>query len=258
VRAHKTGLENIEKLPGWLLVVGTRARSSVRPSGPGARPSSGLRYHPRAMDSDASADRVDLLAALGELPSGSGQSSWPANYYGLSYDEIADHFDIKSGTVGATLHQSSLALARARRRAGSGRSRRSLMQGRADGPAFDVEVVGDLVVRKSVVVAGHDDCPLPLGSSPGRQEDRRDPLRRRIHRHGVVTKPRARSRAGSAWPYGRPRACRPRGASRAAFRCSRGPSCAPSTKGLLRRVLRRRGSRPIASNARTRRGYSRS
>src|SRR5438445_7834885 len=24
VKAHKTGLENIEKLPGWLLVVGTR------------------------------------------------------------------------------------------------------------------------------------------------------------------------------------------------------------------------------------------
>jgi phage shock protein PspC (stress-responsive transcriptional regulator) len=26
-------------------------------------------------------------------------------FYGLSYDEIADHFQIKSGTVGATLHQ---------------------------------------------------------------------------------------------------------------------------------------------------------
>ena len=26
-------------------------------------------------------------------------------YYGLSYDDIASHFEIKSGTVGATLHQ---------------------------------------------------------------------------------------------------------------------------------------------------------
>src|SRR5204862_8355155 len=37
-----------------------------------------------------------------------------------------------------------------------------LMQRRADGPAFDVEVVGDLVVGKAVVVASHDDRPLPL------------------------------------------------------------------------------------------------
>jgi RNA polymerase sigma factor (sigma-70 family) len=47
---------------------------------------------------------VDLLAALGELPERQ-RAVVVARYYGLSYDEIAAHFEIKSGTVGATLHQ---------------------------------------------------------------------------------------------------------------------------------------------------------
>jgi RNA polymerase sigma factor (sigma-70 family) len=104
VKAHRTGLDKIEKLSAWLLVVGTRevfrkARRSGRErelwaSLPG-----------RDDGFDAAADRVDLLAALGELPERQRSIVVARYYYGLSYDEIADHFDIKSGTVGATLHQ---------------------------------------------------------------------------------------------------------------------------------------------------------
>src|SRR5207249_5054810 len=104
VRAHKTGLENIEKLPGWLLVVGTREvfRKAKR-----ARREADLwaSLPPREDGFDTSADRVDLLAALGELPERQRAIVVARYYYGLSYDEIADHFEIKSGTVGATLHQ---------------------------------------------------------------------------------------------------------------------------------------------------------
>src|SRR5438067_12327512 len=48
-----------------------------------------------------------------------------------------------------------------------------LMQGRADGPALDLEVVGDLVVGEAVVVASHDDRPLPVGqlSQRGKEVD---------------------------------------------------------------------------------------
>src|SRR6266567_1933289 len=104
VRAHRTGLDNIEKLPGWLLVVGTREvfRKAKR-----ARREADLwaSLPPRDDGLDTSADRVDLLAALGELPERQRAIVVARYYYGLSYDEIADHFDIKSGTVGATLHQ---------------------------------------------------------------------------------------------------------------------------------------------------------
>ena len=54
---------------------------------------------------DAVADRADLLAALQQLPERQRTIVVARYYYGLSYDEIASHFDIKSGTVGATLHQ---------------------------------------------------------------------------------------------------------------------------------------------------------
>jgi len=104
VKAHRTGLDNIEKLSGWLLVVGTREvfRKAKR-----ARRETDLWASLPARDDgfDASADRVDLLAALGELPERQRAIVVARYYYGLSYDEIADHFDIKSGTVGATLHQ---------------------------------------------------------------------------------------------------------------------------------------------------------
>jgi RNA polymerase sigma factor (sigma-70 family) len=103
VKAHRTGLDNIEKLPGWLLVVGTRevfhrAKRTRRETDLWAS------LPPRDDAFDTSADRVDLLAALGELPERQ-RAVVVARYYGLSYDEIAAHFEIKSGTVGATLHQ---------------------------------------------------------------------------------------------------------------------------------------------------------
>src|SRR6266702_1061342 len=104
VKAHRTGLDNIEKLPAWLLVVGAREvfRKAKR-----ARREADLwaSLPPRDDGLDTSADRVDLLAALGELPERQRAIVVARYYYGLSYDEIADHFDIKSGTVGATLHQ---------------------------------------------------------------------------------------------------------------------------------------------------------
>jgi DNA-directed RNA polymerase specialized sigma24 family protein len=68
VKAHKQGLATLERPGAWLLVVGTREL---------------LRQRRRR--------RVEDEVAR--------------YYYGLSYDEIAEHFDIKSGTVGATLHQ---------------------------------------------------------------------------------------------------------------------------------------------------------
>src|SRR6266446_6098335 len=87
VKAHKTGLENIEKLPGWLLVVGTREvfRKAKR-----ARRESELwaTLPPRDDGFDTSADRVDLLAALGELPGRQRAIVVARYYYGLSYDEI--------------------------------------------------------------------------------------------------------------------------------------------------------------------------
>jgi len=104
VKAHRTGLDNIEKLSGWLLVVGTRevfrkAKRARREDEVWAS------LPPRDDGFDTTVDRIDLLAALGELPDRQRAIVVARYYYGLSYDEIADHFDIKSGTVGATLHQ---------------------------------------------------------------------------------------------------------------------------------------------------------
>src|SRR5438270_3938719 len=104
VKAHQMGLEKIEKLPAWLLVVGSREvfRKAKR-----ARRETDLwaSLPPRDDGFDTSADRVDLLAALGELPERQRAVVVARYYYGLSYDEFADHLDITSGTVGATLHQ---------------------------------------------------------------------------------------------------------------------------------------------------------
>ena len=104
VKAHKAGLDNIEKLPGWLLVVGAREvfRKAKR-----ARRETEIwaSLPPRDDGFDTTADRIDLVAALGELPDRQRAIVVARYYYGLSYDEIANHFDIKSGTVGATLHQ---------------------------------------------------------------------------------------------------------------------------------------------------------
>ena len=105
VKAHRTGLDKIEKLPGWLFVVGTR--EVFRKAKLGRREDKIWASLPRRDDGvDTTADRIDLLAALGELPERQRAIVVARYFYGLSYDEIAGHFDIKSGTVGATLHQS--------------------------------------------------------------------------------------------------------------------------------------------------------
>lgn len=105
VRAHRTGLERLDRPGAWLLVVGTREllRSRRR------RRIETERWAERgaadAPGTDTAADRADLIAALRQLPERQRAVVVARYYYGLSYDEIGRHFDIKSGTVGATLHQ---------------------------------------------------------------------------------------------------------------------------------------------------------
>lgn len=105
VKAHRTGLERLDRPGAWLLVVGTREllRSRRR------RRIEAERWAERgvtdAPGTDTAADRADLIAALRQLPERQRAVVVARYYYGLSYDEIGRHFDIKSGTVGATLHQ---------------------------------------------------------------------------------------------------------------------------------------------------------
>src|SRR5205823_13486305 len=98
-KPHTPGLNNSERLPGWLLVVAAREvfRKAKR-----ARRETEIwaSLPPRDDGFDTTADRIDLLAALGELPDRQRAIVVARYYYGLSYDEIADHFEIKSGTVG--------------------------------------------------------------------------------------------------------------------------------------------------------------
>src|SRR2546429_9926468 len=67
VKAHRTGLNNIEKLPGWLLVVGTR--EGFRKAKRSRREDEILASLPPRDDGfDTTSDRIDLFAAIGELP----------------------------------------------------------------------------------------------------------------------------------------------------------------------------------------------
>lgn len=106
VKAHKQGLAGVEKPGAWLLVVGTRElfrqrrrlkRERERWEAAGQTGSSS--------PYDAAAERADLLAALRELPERQRAMVVARFYYGLSYDELATTFDVRTGTVGATLHQ---------------------------------------------------------------------------------------------------------------------------------------------------------
>src|SRR5438046_10082164 len=88
VRAHKTGLDNIENLPGWLLVVGTRevfrkAKRSRREDEIWAS------LPPRDDGFDTTADRIDLLAALGHLPDPQPPIGVARYYQSLHADETA-------------------------------------------------------------------------------------------------------------------------------------------------------------------------
>lgn len=106
VRAHKHGLERIEKPGAWLLVVGTRElfrhrRRRVTEQERWAQVETGHQGGPF----DAAAERADLLAALRQLPDRQRSVVVARFYYDLSYEEIARAFSISSGTVGATLSQ---------------------------------------------------------------------------------------------------------------------------------------------------------
>jgi RNA polymerase sigma factor (sigma-70 family) len=105
VKAHRTGLERLERPGAWLLVVGTR--ELLRHRRRRRIEDEKWAAHPRGdvAEADAIADRADLLAALRQLPDRQRAVVVARYYYGLSYDEIARLFSIKSGTVGATLHQ---------------------------------------------------------------------------------------------------------------------------------------------------------
>ena len=105
VRAHRTGLERLDRPGAWLLVVGTRELLRNRRRRRVEDEKWADRGYADAPGADAIVDRADLLAALRQLPDRQRTVVVARYYYGLSYDEIARLFSIKSGTVGATLHQ---------------------------------------------------------------------------------------------------------------------------------------------------------
>jgi RNA polymerase sigma-70 factor (ECF subfamily) len=105
VRAHRTGLERLDRPGAWLLVVGTRELLRYRRRRKVEDQRWAEQGPPKALGPDAIVDRADLLAALRQLPERQRTVVVARYYYGLSYDEIARLFSIKSGTVGATLHQ---------------------------------------------------------------------------------------------------------------------------------------------------------
>ncbi len=109
VRAYRYGLERIERPAAWLLVVGTRElfRSRRR-----AREERLPEPAPAVIEAgyEAVAERAELLRALRRLPQRQRGVVVARFYYGMSYEEIAAAFDIKTGTVGATLHQALAAL----------------------------------------------------------------------------------------------------------------------------------------------------
>lgn len=106
LQAHRQGLARLERPGAWLLVVATRELFRSR-----RRRRAEQERWPAAEPGDASApyetavERADLLAALRQLPERQRAVVVARFYYGLSYEEIARAFAIKSGTVGATLSQ---------------------------------------------------------------------------------------------------------------------------------------------------------
>jgi RNA polymerase sigma factor (sigma-70 family) len=105
VKAHRTGLERLDRPGAWLLVVGTRELLRHRRRRRLEDEKWALRTGTPDGGTDALADRADLIAALRQLPERQRAVVVARYYYGFSYDEIARLFSIKSGTVGATLHQ---------------------------------------------------------------------------------------------------------------------------------------------------------
>ncbi|MEP7003407.1 MAG: RNA polymerase sigma factor [Chloroflexota bacterium] len=101
VRAYKQGLASLERPGAWLLVVATRVlfrdrRRRVTAVGVETLPGGGTEI-------DFAIERLDLLLALRQLPERQRAIVVARYYYDLTYAEIATAFDIKTGTVGATL-----------------------------------------------------------------------------------------------------------------------------------------------------------
>src|ERR1700687_1091588 len=105
VKAHRTGLDRLERPGAWLLVVGTRELLRNRRRRRVEDERWAERGQSATQGADAIVDRADLLAALRQLPDRQRTVVVARYYYGFSYDEIGRLFSIKSGTVGATLHQ---------------------------------------------------------------------------------------------------------------------------------------------------------
>src|SRR5512132_3766263 len=105
VKAHRTGLERLDRPGAWLLVVGTRELLRNRRRRRVEDERWAERGQADVSGADAIVDRADLLAALRQLPDRQRTVVVARYYYGLSYDEIARLFGVRSGTVGATLHQ---------------------------------------------------------------------------------------------------------------------------------------------------------
>lgn len=105
VRAHRYGLQRIAAPRAWLLVVGSRELFKQRRRLARQESLSDLELAVPGGGFEAVAERSELLAALRRLPERQRSVVVARFYYGLSYEEIARAFDIKSGTVGATLHQ---------------------------------------------------------------------------------------------------------------------------------------------------------
>ena len=106
IKAFRQGLDRIDRPAAWLLTVGSRQlfrdRRRVRREEPLPEvesPGLGTPFE------SAVADRAEMLAALRKLPERQRAIVVARFYYDLSYAEIARAFDIKSGTVGATLSQ---------------------------------------------------------------------------------------------------------------------------------------------------------
>lgn len=105
VKAHRAGIERLDRPGAWLLVVATRELLRSRKRRRTEDEKWMTRPAAAAPGADATVDRADLLAALRQLPERQRAVVVARYYYGLTYDEIGRHFDIKTGTVGATLHQ---------------------------------------------------------------------------------------------------------------------------------------------------------
>jgi len=112
VRGYKQGLATLDRPGAWLLVVATRVLFRDR-----RRRATDVAVEtlPAARDQiDFAIERVDLLAALRQLPERQRAVVVARYYYDLSYEEIAKAFAIRTGTVGATLSQAIAKLRAAR------------------------------------------------------------------------------------------------------------------------------------------------